>query len=367
MLPRLFIFRTSAVYTVDLIGVAGGGTGRGGRVLGNLNINLDADLEAALGWKGASLHASALLDHGGQPNRLAGTAQGIDNFEVTEHVAKLYEAWFEQSFADGRADLRIGLFGIDSEFDVTDSAAIFLQPTMGTSSELAATGPYGPSIFPSTALAVRLNLQPRNDLYVRVAVLNAVAGDPGDPQGVNVNFDQGLLVIGETGWTGKGKVAVGVWAYTRAQPDLRDILPSGAPRLRRSQGAYLTVDEPIYEAPSGLQASAFLRLGVSDGATAPFRAAGATGVTAVHVLSSRPDSTLALGFIWGALSPKYRQNSADVGAPLPSAETGVELTYSDKLGKRLMLQPDLQYIHDPAGGTAIRDALVLGLRGQLTF
>ena len=355
------------MYTADLLGVAAGGTRRGARVVGNLNVNLDADLEAGLGWKGASLHVSGQVDHGGQPNLLAGTLQGIDNFEVTHHVAKLYEAWFDQSFAGGRVDLRVGLYGVDSEFDVTDSAAIFLQPTMGTSSEFAATGAYGPSIYPSTALAVRVNVQARSDLYIRLALVNAEAGDPGDTQGVNVKFDQGLLVIGESGWTGRGKVAVGIWAYTRDQPDLRDVLPSGGPRPRRSRGIYLTVDQPVYEAASGMQASAFLRLGASDGDTAPFRAAGAAGVTAVHVLGSRPDSTLALGFIWGALSPKYRENSADAGAPLSSAETGLELTFSDKLGKHLMLQPDLQYIHDPAGGPSIRDALILGLRGQLTF
>jgi len=65
--------------------------------------------------------------------------------------------------------------------------------------------------------------------------------------------------------------------------------------------------------------------------------------------------------------PESLKNKADAGAPLSSAETGLELTFSDKLGKHLMLQPELQYIHDPAGGPSIRDALILGLRGQLTF
>jgi carbohydrate-selective porin OprB len=32
-----------------------------------------------------------------------------------------------------------------------------------------------------------------------------------------------------------------------------------------------------------------------------------------------------------------------------------------------MLQPDLQYIHDPAGGPGVTDSLILGLRAQVTF
>jgi hypothetical protein len=38
------------------------------------------------------------------------------------------------------ADLRIGLYDTKSEFDATDSAAIFLQPTFGISTEIAASG-----------------------------------------------------------------------------------------------------------------------------------------------------------------------------------------------------------------------------------
>jgi len=356
--------RLSAVFTIDAVGVAAGGAGEGARVLGDLVVNLDADLQAALGWQGASLHVSGRADIGGQPNLLAATLQGIDNFEVPRHTGKLYEASIDQSFAAGKGDLRLGLYAVDGEFDVTDAAALFLQPTMGTSPELASTGLYGPAIFPSTALGARLNLQPRSDVYLRVAAVNALAGDPGDPQGVNLDFRGGLFVIAESGWTGEGKLAVGAWIYTHAQPDVR---ATGAPRGRRSEGAYLTLERPLYESPSHPQISGFLRLGLSDGETGPFKASGAAGLTAGRLFAGRPASALALGLVWGALSSGQRANGAAAGAPHPASETGLELTYADKLGARLQLQPDLQYIHNPAGGPAARDALILTLRAQLGF
>ena len=358
----------SLVYKLDVMGVPSGGVRQGTYGLDNLSINADADLDALLHWHGASAHVSLLSNQGGQPSLLAGSLQGIDNIEVVHPRTKIYEAWVDQSLAGGAVDIRAGLYDTNSEFNVTDSAGIFLTPTFGISSEIAATGPNGPSIFPSPALAVRVNFQPRPDVYVKVAAIDAHAGTIGDPGGVNTSFSDGLIMWGEVGWTAKGKIALGVWGYTKGQPDLRDTLPSGEPRPTGSHGAYVMIDQPILKvADDALQASAFLRFGVSDGDTTPYRAAGALGITTSHLIPGRPDGVLALGYSWGTLSGKYRANSADAGEPLGVAETAIELTYADKLGAHLTLQPDLQYIHRPSGDRAIKDAVVLGLRGAVSF
>ncbi len=358
----------SMVYKLDVMGVAAGGVQRRAVALDNLSINADADLDALLHWHGASAHVSFLANQGGQPGTLAGSLQGINNIEVVHHRAKLYEAWLDQSLAGGAVDVRAGLYDTNSEFNVTDSAGIFLTPTFGISTEIAATGPNGPSIFPSPALALRVNFQPRTDVYIKVAAINAHAGTLGDPGGVDTSFSDGLIMWGETGWTGRGKIAVGIWGYTKRQPDVRDTLPSGEPRPSRSHGAYLTIDEPLLRvSDKAPQVSAFVRFGVSDGDTTPYRAAGSAGLTASHLVPGRPDGVLALGFSWGTLSAKYRANSADAGAPLDTAEIAIELTYADKLGAHLTLQPDLQYIHRPSGDPTIKDALVLGLRTAVSF
>lgn len=358
----------SMSYKVDVMGVANGGQERDTTVLDNLSVNTDVDLDAAAHWRGASLHVSFLANHGGHPGDLAGSLQGVDNIEVVHSRAKVYEAWIDQSLANGLVDVRAGLYDTNSEFNVTDSAGIFLGPTYGISSEIAATGPNGPSIFPSPALAMRVNVQPRSDVYVRFAVVNAMAGTLGDPGGVNTDFSQGVILWGEAGWKmGGGKIAGGAWGYTKGQPDLRETQPTGDPKPAGTHGAYLLVDEPVLKGDKGPQVSAFLRFGVSDGDTTPYRGAGAVGLVASHLVPSRPDGVLALGFSWGTLSAKYRANSADAGEPLDVAESAIELTYADKLGPHLTLQPDLQYIHRPSGDPAIKDALVLGLRAAVTF
>jgi porin len=340
---------------------------RGARVLDDLLLNADVDLAAGLGWKGASGHISFLNNFGGQPNTLAGTLQGIDNIEVTSPRPKIYEAWVDQALGGGGSDLRVGLYDADVEFNVTDSAALFLQPTYGTSSEFAATGPNGPSIFPSTALAARLNLQPRQDVYVHLAVIDAQAGTLGDPGGVDTHFAKGLLLIAESGWTGSGKVAVGIWTYTRRQPDVDAPPPPAVAPRSYSRGIYLMVDEPFIRTAWGAQASVFVRGGLSDGETTPYRTAGSMGVLLSHVIPVRPDSALGVGFAWGGLSAKYRADSEATGTPLAEAETALEVTYADKVGQYLTFQPDLQFIHRPSGNPMIRDALVLGLRTSTSF
>lgn len=143
-------------YAADVAGVVRGGMTRKARVLDNLKLSADLDLEAAMGWSGATLHVSALNNSGAMPNDDAGTLQGVNNIEVSQQRARLFEAFIEQSFADGRGSALVGLYDVNSEFYANESAGLLIAPAFGIGSELAATGPNGPSIFPSTALSARL-------------------------------------------------------------------------------------------------------------------------------------------------------------------------------------------------------------------
>jgi porin len=52
---------------------------------------------------------------------------------------------------------------------------------------------------------------------------------------------------------------------------------------------------------------------------------------------------------------------------LPKAETSWEASYSYQLNGLVTLQPDVQYIVNPAGGPGRPDALAVGLRVQVEF
>jgi len=353
--------RYSAVYTADITGVVAGSGPRAGRYLDNLDLIADVDLERTAGWKGASLHAYALNNSGGAPNDLAGTLQGVDNIEVAAPRLRLFELWLEQDFG-GKASIRGGLYNLNSEFYSNDAAGQLLAPAFGIGSELAATGPNGPSIFPATSLGLRLNINLGEGAYARAAVLNAKAGVMGDPRGVDLTFTDGVLAIAQVGVTAPIKMSAGAWRYSHAQDDIRDVDAAGAPQRRVAQGVYAQAEHRVFGAEDGRSGTAFVRVGVSDGETTPFHGGWQAGLRIDKPVSGRPDSALSIGIEQGLLDRKFRANLRDQFTDPSRAETGIEVTYSDKIGSRVTLQPDLQWIHHAGGDRAMPDRWVAGLR-----
>jgi porin len=349
------------VYTVDVTGVVGGASTQAGRFLDNLDIILDGDLEKAAGWRGAKLHLYLLNNSGGEPNNLAGTLQGVDNIEVGRHRARLYELWIDQGFADGRGSVLAGLYDVNSEFYSTETSGVLIAPPFGIGSELAATGPNGPSIFPSTSLAARVRLGDPDKAYVQAAVVNADAGALGDPKGIDTDFDKGALLIAEADWRGPARFVVGAWRYDRRQDDIRATTPSGEPTKSVAQGAYVLAEGLIHEASGGQAVHAFMRAGISDGDTSPFNGGWQTGLRVDRVFASRPDSAFSIGVHQGLIADKARANARDAGISPADSEAGLEITYSDTIG-RLTVQPDLQVVRHPGGDRGADHVMVAAIR-----
>ena len=350
-----------ARYVLDTIGNAAGGDARGVRVLGNLEVTGDGDLDRLVGWRGARAHLHLLSNHGGSINALSGTLQGVDNIEVADARTKLYEAWIEQSLAGDRIALLVGLSDLNADFYQNDSAGLLVAPAFGIGSELASTGPNGPSIFPSTALTARLNVAVAKSGYVRAAVVNARAGVLGDASGVDFAMHDGALLIAEAGVTTNGKLAIGAWGYTRRQDDLCAFDRNGDPMRRAAIGAFVLIDQRV-AGDDARGVDLFLRAGVSEGKTTPFRGGFQTGALVRGVLPHRPDSQLAFGVAQGWLSGAFRDALRGAGQRSAGVETGIEISYQDRATSFLAIQPDVQYIrraYTPAGD---RNVLVLGLR-----
>ncbi|MGZ8308186.1 MAG: carbohydrate porin [Allosphingosinicella sp.] len=347
-----------ASYIADLIGIVSGGVDRGARYLDNLEIAAEADLDEIAGWRGGRIGLRLLSNQGGNPNDLAGTLQGVDNVEVADHRIKLFELWLAQSFAGGRVDLRLGLFDLNDEFYASVASEDLLAPSFGIGPELGATGPSGPSIFPSSSLTARLLVRPADDLYVQASILNAQAGVVGDPGGIDLAFDQGLLAIGEAGWTGRGKLALGVWSYTESVP----VVPPAPPARDAASGVYLLAEQPISATDAARQVEIFFRGGVAHGDTTPFRASWQAGFRVGGLIPGRPLGRLSFGIHQARLTTRFRGAGTPGGGERSAAETGFELTYVDRLAPFLTVQPDLQYVLRPAGRRDIDAALVVGLR-----
>jgi porin len=353
-------------YTLDVAAVDAGRSGSDHYLLDNLNLTAEADLNQLIGWNGGTAHVDVLNNLGGMPNQRAATLQGIDNIEVGTQRLRLFEAWLEQRIG-ARASARVGLYDMNSEFYSNDAAGALLAPAFGVGSEIAATGPNGPSIFPSTALALRLESRIGRRGYARAAIINADARTIGDPHGVDISFHSGGLLIAEAGIDHGSKVAVGAWTYTRQHDDLRETRADGSPVQRSARGGYAIVQHPLND-PAGPRATqAFVRVGVSDGHTTPFRGGWQAGLLVNRPIAGRPESLFSIGANQAYLTDHYRQRLADEGITAARAESAIEITYADTIVPHVRLQPDVQWVLRPAGDRGRDDVIAFTLRLGVSY
>lgn len=352
-----------AEYMVDIVTVADGAD-KGTRHVDLLSVTGELDLDAVARWNGARVVAQVIAGTGDEPNDLAGTLQGINNNAVSDNRVKIYQLYLAQEFADAPVTLRAGFIDLNEDFYANDAAGLLIAPAFGIGSELAATGPNGPAIFPSTSLTATMRVEPTDTSYAQLAVVNAEAGVIGDQGGVPGIFKHGALLIGEAGWSGWGKLAAGVWSYTDRQDDIRLTDAGGDPVMQRARGGYVLVEMPLMTQggePSD-KAALFVRAGFSDGDTTPYSGGWQAGVLVNAPFAARPDGEFSLGANQAFLSDKFRLNEFDAGNPQRSAETGFEVTYADQLAPWLTVQGDAQYIRISSRAAGSRDAVVFGLR-----
>ncbi|WP_241213238.1 carbohydrate porin [Sphingomonas sp. ABOLE] len=355
------------VETIDVVSVARGGDRERTYVLDDTHLTADADLARLVGWQGATAHVDVMSTMGGRPNGAAGTLQGVDSIEVASHHVRLFEAWVEQRIGQ-HSTVRAGAYDLNSEFYVNGAAGLLLSPSFGAGSELAATGPNGPSIFPSTALTVRVEHRFGDIAYARAAVLNGAAGCLGDPHGLDFSFRDGLLLIGEAGIERPGlKIAGGYWRYTKRHDDYTEVDADGVPLQRVDHGGYAIAELQLTGGEGKRSLTVFGRAGMSGGAATPFQGGWQAGFLVERLIAGRPDSQASFGMSRGVTTPGYRAVLLDAGARPSRAETTFELTYSDQLATWLTVQPDLQFIADRGGVEKARGVVVGTLRLTIAF
>ncbi len=355
-----------------------GALANGSRHVTHLDLKMKVDLEKAAGWDGANAMVNVLGDGGWGPNaHLVGSQMGVTNVEVAAPTTtRLFQAWLQQSFLDGRLAVLAGLYPIDTEFYTMESAAVFLGPQYGTPADLALTR--GPSIFNNSAFGVRARWAPTKTLYAMGAILDGIPNDPARPRATAIRFAKGdgSFSIGEAGWLpeaedekfkGHAKLALGLWSYSSRVGDLRDTDAAGSPTPRSQRGGYLLGERTLLrlEADGERYLTGFARYTWGDGDTSPVRAGVNLGLHLKGPVSWRPDDVLGIGWSRAGLSQKWRDVQANPAAT-KSGEDAIEITWRIAVTPWLAVQPNVQHIRSPGGGAA-PNARLFGIRLDLTL
>lgn len=366
-----------AVYKADVFSNTTGGIKTGTRALDNMDLMINLDGEKLAGLKGTTALIHFLNNFGRKPDAdLVGSGQGIDSIETSEPAAKLYQAWVQQSLFDDKVSVLGGLYDLNSEFYVNEPALLFIEPTYGIGTDIAQSGVNGPSIFPTTALAARIKVQPTKEWYAQAVLLDGIPGDPNDAKGTHIDLDKedGGLVVAEAGYipggeNPEGKFGVGAWWYSKKAPDLTDVDANGNPVMHNNEGIYVIADHSLYkegkDSKKGL--AGFARLGFANEDVNQFNYAWAVGLVYTGAIPTRDDGQLGFAVNGAHNSSKFTNASETAGNPVDSQETAFELTYNDHITPWFALQPDIQYIIDPGTNPASDNALIVGGRAIINF
>ncbi len=361
-------------YEANVWRAASGGIKHGNAYVGMGTFTVSMDNNKLLGIPGNTASLQLMNTHGGKPNSYVGSIQGVDNLEVRTPNTLLYEAWMQQNFMDDRISTLVGLRDLNAEFVDMDMATNFAMPAMEIGQEFAQAGRNGPSIYPVTALAARLQVKPTATSYLKLAVFDGVAGDPNHPHGTQVALSNtdGELLIAEVGITPgnladgpvNNKFAVGAWTYTKQFADIVEVDGAGDPILRKSSGIYALASYSLYHDATERSIGGFFRIGATNGDVSQTAWAYEAGVVGRGWVAGRTDAEIGVGVSQATNSSPY---IAAAGDGTKRRETGFELYCRDTIAPGIALQPDLQYVMNPGATAGTDHAMLVGLHMDINF
>ncbi|CAM8794281.1 Carbohydrate porin [Burkholderia pseudomallei] len=342
-----------------------GGTSRGGAYDGLTQFGFSVDTEKAIGLPGGTFNVSGLQIHGtsltARNLQLLQTASGIE----AEATTRLWELWYQQSFANGRADVKVGQQSLDQEFMVSQYASTFINATFGWPVLPAVDMPAGGPAYPLSSLGVRLRAKPSDAWTVMAGVFDGnPAGGVGDAQqlnrhGTNFNLRNGALFIGELQYALNappadpkapqaglpGMYKLGVWYNSERFADprydtngvpLADPASNGVAATHRGNyGFYAVADQMVWRpgADSPRSLNVFARVMGAPGDRNAVDFTLNAGVTLKAPFAGRDNDTAGLAVSYAKIGSRARGADGDTGVfqtpgyPVRRAETLIEATY----------------------------------------
>ncbi|BEG98850.1 carbohydrate porin [Bacteroides sedimenti] len=348
-------FSFEASYVGDLINNFSGGIKTGLSYLGMANLHVGFDTEKAGLWKGGELHLNAANTHGATPSAdMLGDMQVISNIEAGDHTF-LQELWYKQKL--GKVELTLGLQDLNVEFANSEYGSLFLNSSFGILPVISTN--FSAPIFPLTTLGVTAKW----GLSDKFALLGAVYdGNPTDfefnPYNIKwrLSSGDGVLAITELQYCTTVNSQPGIYklgAYSHNHR-LRNVGETDSPNYNLV-GFYAYGDQKVWE-KNHQSIGLFAQLGYSPSDVSINNTYVGLGANYTGLFTRKGDDALGLAFAHQHFTNELK------------SETTVELTYRCQLTEKIFIQPDIQYIINPAGtGVTLDNCFTGNVRFGLNF
>ncbi len=274
-------------------------------------------------WRGGRVAASFVGISSGQPSlHDVGDIQVMSNIAAPS-AARMYELWVRQRLGGPGTELRAGVIDLNAHFAVVETAAVLLNASFGITPSISLNAPA--PIFPKPGLGVMVSGGAAG-WRGRVGVFQS------NPAQRSTALDGGGMGIAEVALGGGALPALKVGGWTwRRQGD--------GPGPGSSGGTYAVVQSLLGRLGPG-RLSGFAELGSTPGRESVSPRFVGIGAALDGPLRGRPRDRLEAGIA-----------RAWIQGPGLGPETAWELTYLVHLAGGIHVQPDLQVITRPGGGS----------------
>ncbi|MHC4478800.1 MAG: carbohydrate porin [Planctomycetota bacterium] len=348
---------------------------RAGRFAGSYDLELSADVRKLFGIEGGSLY---MLTEGvwsksaGIDGPSVGSFFGVNGDARDRRSMDITELWYEHTFMNESLHLRLGKMDLTAGLEHRGCPVSFDCSTYANDEHTQFLNNAlinNPTIpFPNYGLGLAVHYVPAGLWYLSAAVADARADLRETGFATTFHKQDHFFYIVETGLTPQlesangplqGACRAGLWY----DPQNKEKFSDGKTG-RDDTGFYLTFDQMLHKEndnPEDTQGlGAFSRYGWADSKVNEIANFWSVGLQYQGLVRDRDEDVLGLGFAQGFFSDRASAFTEDY-------ESVWELYYSAQLTEWMALSPGIQYVTNPGGDGAASDAVVLGVRIQVSF
>jgi len=336
-----------------------------GRYTGSYDLEMSAHLQKLLGWESGTIF---LHLEGGWPDEegidalSVGSAFGVNADAIGNDNILVKQLYYEGPVFSNAFTIMVGKIDFTGVFDASayadDECSQFLNAAFVDNPTIP---------FPAYSLGVVLNWDITSSWYLLGGIADAQADSRETGFRTTFHDEDYFFYALETGITPQlnsanglmpGAYRVGMWVDGQDKARF-----SNSKNYRDDIGVYLSSDQMLYKENSDADDSqglgVFGRFGYANSDLNPVGNFWSIGIQYQGLLDGRDDDVFGVGYGRGFFSNTATDYTKDY-------ESVCEAYYNAQITPWFVFGPSIQYVTN-AGGSNTKDAVLFGLRAQITF
>lgn len=363
-------------YDGNFADVTSGGKRKGNGYAQQLGILAKIDMGKLFGLSGGTLNIGFNQRQGRSVSSdFIGNKLAVQEAYGAGETLRLSELSYEQSFAKGVVDTKIGFYPMGNDFGVIEKGCDFQNVGFCAHPQnLPASSGWSDS--PTAKWGGRIKLSPTPSLYIETGVYDVNPGYYEKENGLKISLSgsTGALVPVEAGYKAMidnlpGDYKVGGYYDTSDAPSVTNAEDT----LGGRYGFYAIGDQMLVSfggAGRGLVLMGMVSY--SDPRTALFQGSALGGLIAQGLFAARPDDFIDVGYVRAMLNKRAVDVKEARDQDLTNLSTGegvLEFGYGLQATPWLLLHPNVQYVMDPGtfSYSHISNAWVFGMQVKATL